>query len=128
MNPDVSPIIVTSLSKQAIRATGLCCVPGARVPARGHNLALAVAGRQPRSAHLPPDRDDKKLTEFLISELVNSLVTDVPAEVGASEDVYASFPEIQPFIQVDRQRALAFSAFSDDLSTRQKGRTGGGCR
>ena len=44
---------------------------------------------------------DKKIIEPLTTELLNSLVGDATLNVGSSEDLYASVPEIQPFIEVD---------------------------
>lgn len=102
MDPDVSPIIVTSLSEQSIRATSGFATFLAREFRRAGAIPrrpLLVVNRVPlifRQTGM-----DKKLTEPLAAELVNSLVTDVPAEVSASEDIYASIPEIEPFIQVD---------------------------
>jgi len=102
MDPDVSPIIVTSLAEQSIRATSGFATFLAR--------ELRRAGAVPRRPLLVVNRVplifrqtgmDKKLIEPLATELVNSLVTDVFAEVGASEDVYASIPEIEPFVQVE---------------------------
>jgi hypothetical protein len=102
MDPDVSPIMVTSLAEQSIRATSGFAAFLAREFRR--------AGAVPRRPLLVVNRVplifrqtgmDKKLTEPLATELVNSLIIDVPAEVGASEDVYASLPEVEPFIQVD---------------------------
>lgn len=102
MDPDVSPIMVTSLAEQSIRATSGFVAFLAREFRR--------AGATPRRPLLVVNRVplifrqtamDKKLTEPLAIELVNSLVADVPAAVGASEDVYASVPEIEPFIQVN---------------------------
>ncbi|MBB6310327.1 KGGVGR-motif variant AAA ATPase [Xanthobacter tagetidis] len=102
MDPDVSPIIVTSLAEQSIRATSGFAAFLAREFRR--------AGATPRRPLLVVNRVplifrqtgmDKKLTEPLAAELVSSLVADVSAEVSASEDVYASLPEIEPFIQVD---------------------------
>jgi MinD-like ATPase involved in chromosome partitioning or flagellar assembly len=102
MDPDVSPIIVTSLGEQSIRATSGFATFLAREFRR--------AGAAPRRPLLVVNRVplvfrqtgmDKKLVEPLVAELINSLVTDAPAEIGASDDVYASVLEIQPFIQVN---------------------------
>lgn len=102
MDPDVAPIIVTSLAEQSIRATA------------GFSKFLARefrrAGAIPRRPLLVVNRVplifrqtgmDKKVTEPLADELYNWLVADVTEEVGAGEDVYATAPEVKPFIQVD---------------------------
>ncbi|MDZ5650344.1 KGGVGR-motif variant AAA ATPase [Nitrospirillum sp. BR 11828] len=102
MDPDVSPIIVTSLSEQSIRATS----GFAGFLAREFRRAGAVPQRSLLVVNRVPlifrqTGMDKKLTEPLAAELVNSLVVDVSDEISASEDIYASVPEIEPFIQVD---------------------------
>ncbi len=102
MDPDVSPILVTTLADQSIRATsGLV-----RFLAR----EFRRAGATPRRPLLVVNRVplvfkqtgmDRRLVEPLASELLTSLISDVSEEVGSSEDVYSGIPEIQPFIQVD---------------------------
>lgn len=101
MDPDVSPIIVTNLAEQSIRATTSFVAFLAREFRR--------AGAVPRRPLLVVNRVplifrqtgmDKKLTEPLVTGLIDSLVAHT-AEVGASEDVYSTVPEVQPFIQVD---------------------------
>lgn len=102
LDPDVSPIFVTTLADQSIRATtgfvGFLAREFRRagaVPRR----PLLVVNRVPilfRQTGM-----DKRLTEPLATELLNSQVGDTAREVGPSEDVYTIVPEIQPFIQVD---------------------------
>ncbi len=102
LDPDVSPIIVTSLAEQSIRATSSFAAFLAREFRR--------AGAAPRRPLLVVNRVplifrqtgmDKKITEPLATELVNTLIADVSTEIGANEDVYTSVPEIEPFIQID---------------------------
>lgn len=102
MDPDVSPIIVTSLAEQSIRATAGFVAFLAREFRR--------AGAVPRRPLLVVNRVplifrqtgmDKTLTQPLAAELVNSFLNDLPAEVGSHEDVYAAVPELEPFIKVD---------------------------
>lgn len=102
MDPDVSPIFVTTIANQSIRAT---------------TSFVSFLGREFRRAGTVPRRPllvvnrvpvlfrqtgmDKTLTEPLATELLNSLVGDTALEVGSSEDVFTIVPEIEPFIQVD---------------------------
>ena len=102
MDPDVSPIFVTTLADQSIKATAGFVGFLAREFRR--------AGSTPRRPLLVVNRVpivfrqtgmDKKLIEPLAIELLNSMVADATLEVGSSEDLYANITEIQPFIQVD---------------------------
>ena len=102
MDPDVSPIFVTTLADQSIKATA----GFVRFLAR----EFRRAGSTPRRPLLVVNRvpilfrqtgTDKKITAPLTTELLNSLVGDATLNVGSSEDLYASVPEIQPFIEVD---------------------------
>ncbi|TXM68793.1 hypothetical protein FV226_19630 [Methylobacterium sp. WL12] len=102
MDPDVSPIFVTTLADQSIKATtgfvGFLAREFRRagaVPRR----PLLVVNRVPilfRQTGM-----DKTLIEPLATELLNSLVGDTALEIGSSEDVYTIVPEIEPFVQVD---------------------------
>jgi MinD-like ATPase involved in chromosome partitioning or flagellar assembly len=99
MDPDVSPIFVTTLADQSIRATSGFVSFLAREFRRAGSSPrrpLLVVNRVPilfRQAGM-----DKNLTEPLRTELLNYLVGDTALEVSASEDVYAIVPEIH---QVD---------------------------
>lgn len=102
MDPEVSPIFITTLADQSIRATAGFVSLFAREFRR--------AGTAPRRPLLVVNRVpvlfrqtgmDKQLTETLTTELLKSLVFDTAKEVVSSEDVFAIVPEIQPFIQVD---------------------------
>jgi hypothetical protein len=102
MDPDVSPIFVTTLADQSIKATAGFISFLAREFRR--------AGSTPRRPLLVVNRVpilfrqtgmDKNLIEPLATELLNSIVADATLDVGSSEDLYASVVEIQPFIQVD---------------------------
>ena len=102
MDPEVSPIFVTTLADQSIKATSGFVNFLSREFRR--------AGAVPRRPLLVVNRVpvlfrqtgmDKRLTEPLTTELLNSLVLDTAKEVSSSEDLYGIVPEIQPFIQVD---------------------------
>lgn len=102
MDPNVSPIFVTTLADQSIKATagfvGFLAREFRRngvVPRR----PLLVINRVPvlfRQTGM-----DKKITEPLTNELLNSLVGDASVEIGSSEDLFTSASDIQPFLQVD---------------------------
>lgn len=102
MDPDVSPIFVTTLADQSIKATTGFVGFLAREFRRAGSTSrrpLLVVNRVPilfRQTGM-----DKKITEPLTTELLNSLINDSKVDVGPSEDIYGSIPEIQPFIQVD---------------------------
>lgn len=102
MDPDVSPIIVTSLAEQSIRATsGLVAFLAREFRRVGvtPRRPLLVVNRVPLI--FKQTGMDKKLTEPLAAELINALVSDASAEATSTEDVYESVPDVQPFIQVD---------------------------
>ncbi|WP_156655617.1 KGGVGR-motif variant AAA ATPase [Methylobacterium platani] len=101
MDPDVSPIIVTSLAEQSVRATTDFSAFLAREFRR--------AGATPRRPLLVVNRVplvfrqtgmDKKITEPLIAGLVDTLVVGTD-EVTSSQDIYTAVPEIQPYIQAN---------------------------
>ncbi len=101
MDPDVSPIIVTNLAEQSIRATTSFVAFLAREFRRAGAVLrrpLLVVNRVPiifRQTGM-----DRRLTEPLVAGLIESLIVNA-AEIGPSEDVYATVPEVQPYIQVD---------------------------
>ncbi|CAO4136666.1 KGGVGR-motif variant AAA ATPase [Methylorubrum extorquens] len=101
MDPGVSPIIVTNLAEQSIQATSGFVAFLAREFRR--------AGAVPRRPLLVVNRVplifkqtgmDRNLTEPLSACLIDALLSST-SEVSASEDVYTTVPEVQPYIQVD---------------------------
>ncbi len=102
MDPDVSPIIVTSLAEQSIRATSYLINFLAREFQRIGSIPrrpLLVVNRVPlifRQTGM-----DRKLTAPLAAEFVNSLISETPGEISASEDLFTTVPEVEPFIQVN---------------------------
>lgn len=102
MDPNVSPIFVTTLAEQSIKAMSGFVSFLSREFRRNSatpRRPLLVVNRVPilfRQTGM-----DKKVTEPLITELLNSLVGDASVDVGADEDLFSSAYDIQPFIQVD---------------------------
>lgn len=102
MDPNVSPIFVTTLADQSIKATAGFVAFLAREFRRSGvapRRPLLVINRVPvlfRQTGM-----DKKITEPLTNELLNSLVGDASVEIGSSEDLFTSASDIQPFVQVD---------------------------
>lgn len=102
MDPNVSPIFVTTLADQSIKATtGFVSFLAREFRRNGAapRRPLLVVNRVP--VLFRQTGTDKKLTEPLTIELLNSLVSDASVEIGAGEDLFASALDIQPFIQVD---------------------------
>lgn len=102
MDPDVAPIIVTSLAQQSIRATANFSKFLAREFRRARatpRRPLLVVNRVPlifRQTGI-----DKTVTEPLTDSLYDWLIADVTREVEPGEDVYATNPEVKPFFQVE---------------------------
>lgn len=102
MDPSVSPIFVTTLADQSIKATaGFVSFLAREFRRNGAapRRPLLVVNRVPvlfRQTGM-----DKKITEPLTTELLNSLVGDASVEIGAGEDLFSSAFDIQPFVQVD---------------------------
>lgn len=102
MDPNVSPIFVTTLADQSIKATASFVRFLAREFRRNGALPrrpLLVVNRVPvlfRQTGM-----DKKITEPLTTELVNSLVGDASTEIPSDGDLFTSAFDIQPFVQVD---------------------------
>lgn len=102
MDPNVSPIFVTTLADQSIKATAGFVGFLAREFRRNGatpRRPLLVINRVP--VLFRQTGTDKKITEPLTNELLNSLVGDASVEIGASEDLFTSASDIQPFVQVD---------------------------
>lgn len=102
MDPNVSPIIVTTLADQSIRATsGLVKFLSREIKRQGGWLRkpLLVINRVPaifKQAGL-----DKKLIEPLTVELLSSLVPDTSESISAKSDIFGDEVELEPFIQVE---------------------------
>lgn len=102
MDPNVSPIIVTTLADQSIRATsGLVKFLSRELKRHGGWLRkpLVVINRVPavfKQAGL-----DKRLIEPLTLELLSSLVPDQSDNVSSSSDLYDGMIELEPFLQVE---------------------------
>jgi MinD-like ATPase involved in chromosome partitioning or flagellar assembly len=102
MDPNVSPIIVTTLADQSVRATaGLVRFLAREIRRSGGVLQkpLLVVNRVP--AVFKQTAMDKKLIEPLVSDIVASLVSDQPEDVPASEGIYDALPDLEPFLQVE---------------------------
>lgn len=101
MDPDVAPIIVTSLGEQSIRATtgfvSFLAREFKRVGAAPRRPLLVVN----RVPHIFRQTGiDRKLIEPLTTELASILPDDLPAVAGATDDIYAGLQGIASFIQV----------------------------
>lgn len=102
MDPNVSPIIVTTLADQSIKATGgLVRFLSREIRRSGGVLRrpLLVVNRVP--AIFKQTLMDKKLIEPLVTDLLSSLVPDQPEVVDASEGIYDKLPDLEPFLQVE---------------------------
>ncbi|MBN3723934.1 MinD/ParA family ATP-binding protein [Burkholderia sp. Ac-20379] len=102
MDPNVSPILVTTLADQSIRATGgLIRFLSREMRRSGGYLRrpLLVINRVP--AVFKQTGMDKRLIEPLISDLLSSLVSDQPEETAASQGIYDDLVELDPFLQVE---------------------------
>lgn len=102
MDPDVSPIIVTNLAEQSIRATsGLVSFLGREFRRSGgaQRRPLLVVNRVPLL--FKQTGMDRSLVGPLSRCLVEALVGDVQEDVASTSDLYSQVPEIQPFIEVD---------------------------
>ncbi|MBB3947833.1 cellulose biosynthesis protein BcsQ [Rhizobium skierniewicense] len=102
MDPDVSPIIVTSLAEQSIRATA---------------GFVSFLSREFRRAQISPRRPlivvnrvpslfkqtgmDKKLIEPLTDQLIETFVQDDETELTASDDYFTSEVAVAPYVQVE---------------------------
>ena len=101
MDPEVSPVIVTTLADQSLKATASLVRFLSQEIRRtgGHSRKpLLVVNRVPnvlRHAGL-----DQKLLEPLTDQLLASLVPEVRDDVPAGESVFDRFPPIEPFAQV----------------------------
>lgn len=102
MDPNVSPIIVTTLSDQSIRATaGLVRFLAREIRRSGGapRKPLLVINRVP--AIFKQSGMDKKLIEPLVSDLLSSFLSDQPEDITASQGIYDNLPELDPFTQVE---------------------------
>jgi MinD-like ATPase involved in chromosome partitioning or flagellar assembly len=102
MDPKVSPIFVTTLADQSLRATaGLVRFLAREIRRSGGvpRRPLLVINRVP--AVFKQTGMDKKLIEPLVLDLLSSLVSDQPEERAASQGIYDDVPELDPFLQVE---------------------------
>ncbi|MBY5409619.1 hypothetical protein HFO98_14320 [Rhizobium leguminosarum] len=102
MDPNVSPIFVTTLADQSIRATGALVQFLSREMRRfGGALRkpLLIVNRVP--VVFKQTGMDQRLTEPLIASLLTSLLSEKPSVLSASESVFDELSDIEPFIQVD---------------------------
>ncbi|MET3135241.1 MinD-like ATPase involved in chromosome partitioning or flagellar assembly [Oxalobacteraceae bacterium GrIS 1.11] len=102
MDPQVSPIIVTTLADQSIRATaGLVRFLSREIRRAGGwpRRPLLVINRVP--AVFKQTGMDKILIEPLISDLLSSLVSDQNVNITASQSIYDNLMDLDPFLQVE---------------------------
>lgn len=102
MDPQVSPIIVTTLADQSIRATaGLVRFLSREIRRAGGSLRrpLLVINRVP--AVFKQTGMDKILIEPLISDLLSSLVSDQALDIGATQSIFDNLTDLDPFLQVE---------------------------
>jgi MinD-like ATPase involved in chromosome partitioning or flagellar assembly len=102
MDPQVSPIIVTTLADQSIRATaGLVRFLAREIRRAGGNLRrpLLVINRVP--AVFKQTGMDKILIEPLISDLLASLVSDQSLDIGSTQGIFDNLTDLDPFAQVE---------------------------
>ncbi|WP_322429168.1 KGGVGR-motif variant AAA ATPase [Janthinobacterium sp. GMG1] len=102
MDPQVSPIIVSTLADQSIRATaGFVRFLSREIRRSGEILRrpLLVINRVP--AVFKQSGMDKILIEPLVSDLLSSLVSDQADNITASQSIYDNLTELDPFLQVE---------------------------
>jgi MinD-like ATPase involved in chromosome partitioning or flagellar assembly len=102
MDPNVSPIIVTTLADQSIRATSSFIRFLAREIRRlggTPRKPLLVINRVP--AVFKQTGMDKKIIEPLITDLLSSLVSDQPVDIASSQSIYDNLSDLDPFLQVE---------------------------
>jgi MinD-like ATPase involved in chromosome partitioning or flagellar assembly len=102
MDPQVSPIIVTTLADQSIRATGgLVRFLSREIRRAGGSLRrpLLVINRVP--AVFKQSGMDKIIIEPLAADLLSSLVSDQPVDIAATQSIYDNLTELEPFLQVE---------------------------
>ncbi len=101
MDPDVSPIFVTTLADQSLRATaGLVRFFAREVRRYDRDLRrpLLVVNRVP--SFFISNGLDEKLIAPLTGELVASLVPEKVDSVSSAEDLFDSVDNLDPFTQV----------------------------
>lgn len=102
MDPNVSPIIVTTLADQSIRATaGLVHFLSREIRRNGGTLRrpLLVVNRVPQLFR--HTGMDKKIMEPLVAEILSSFIPDQSKDIQPSEDIFDESVELDPFIQVE---------------------------
>ena len=117
LDPNVSPIVVTTLADQSLRATSSFIRFVAREIRRGGGSIrkpLLVINRVP--AIFKHSGMDRKLIEPLTTELLSSLMPDNSAEIGASQDIYAGV-NLDPFQQIEIPELPDIQVSSGDWST-----------
>lgn len=120
MDPNVSPIIVTTLSDQSLRATSAFVRFLAReIRREGGTLRkpLLVINRVP--AIFKHTGMDKRLIEPMLNEILSSLVPNNPSDIAASQDLYSGVTdlELDPFQQVEIPELPDIQVSSGDWST-----------
>ncbi|CRM83705.1 Septum formation inhibitor-activating ATPase [Pseudomonas sp. 22 E 5] len=127
MDPNVSPIIVSTLADQSIRATsGLVRFLSREIKRQGGWLRkpLIVINRVPaifKQAGL-----DKKLIEPLTLELLASLVPDTADNISAQSDIFSDDVELEPYIQVEVPELPDIQVSSKEWETYTSQITGSG--
>ncbi|PQV44259.1 cellulose biosynthesis protein BcsQ [Paraburkholderia sp. BL21I4N1] len=127
MDPNVAPILVTTLADQSIRATAALVRFLAREMRRSGGFPrrpLLVINRVP--AVFKQTGMDKKLIEPLVSDLLSSLVSDQPEEKAASQGIYDDLPELDPFLQVEIPELPDIQVLSGEWSSYVEQITGSG--
>lgn len=124
MDPDVSPLIVTTLSDQALRATGsFVRFLSRELRGVGADLKkpLIVVNRVP-SLYRQLDMD-KMLLKPLTTDLLSALIPDRYSEISSSQGVFDDAIGLDPYSQVEipelsdiQVSSGSWSAFNEQLS------------
>ncbi|MGO6818694.1 ParA family protein [Rhizobium leguminosarum] len=117
MDPDVSPMIVTTLSDQALKATSAFV--------RFVSRELRIAGSEPKRPLIVVNRVpnlfkqagmDLKLLEPFAADLLSSLVPEQGAELSASEGIFDETLGLEPYAQVQIPELPEMQVSSADWS------------
>lgn len=118
MDPDVSPLIVTTLSDQALKATGAFV--------RFISRELRNAGAEPKRPLIIVNRVptlfrqtgiDLRLLEPLVSDLLASLVPDQGGELSASQGIFDESVGLEPYAQLEISELPEMQVSSADWSS-----------